>query len=410
MKVLLDPTVISSTVATICAMYLLRLVVRKPGNLARRAAWLGAQLFAFSLCLGLLNYGAEATRPVSDVTRWIAITQHVLGLVALCTTYCAYVFMAREHDDAVRHVRRHVTALVVVVSVMLVPAIAASPEDFTASHVSDHADGPVSSVYLVIFTAYVAVLVAGTGRLSWKWSRLVDEPWVRRGLVVGTIGFGLAALYCAVRMTLIVLDLVGDSVLTKDGTVTGWLIAASAPFILAGITVPGWGPRLSAAVRWWRMLRAHRRLHPLWSELTSAHPHVRMSLGPSRLGAWVQRRSSFSRWLDETCAVDNLPLRLHLRVVQIWDARRALLDHCDAADHARALDDPRLRRLDPDDRAACAEATMLAAGLRRHRAGERPAGLDVDTLPTSVGTADLAANVTWLQQVSKHLDLHLRRS
>jgi hypothetical protein len=407
--VLADPTVIAVIVATCCATYLLRSVVRKPDNLALRAAWLGTQCFTFSLCLGLLNYGAEVTRPIPDTTRWIAIVQHVLSMAGIYLGYSAYVFMARDRDDAIRHVKRHGVALTVALVAALVPAIAASPTDYTAAHVADYGDAPVSSIYLAVFTGYLAVLVGATGHLSQKWSRLVDEPWVRRGLVVGTIGYLLAAVYCAVRTAFIVKAVFGDPITVKEGAVTGWLVAASAPFILVGITVPGWGPRLSAAIRWWSMHRTHRRLYPLWSALTSAHPHVRMSIGPSRLGAWSLRRfnqPALAHWLDEKWAVEDLSLRLHLRVVQIWDARRALLDHCDNADYDRALDDPRHRRRSPDVRAAFAEAAMLAAGLRRHQAGQRPIRPGADTVPARVGTADLAANVTWLRHVAAGLDLH----
>ncbi|MEU0879917.1 MAB_1171c family putative transporter [Lentzea sp. NPDC005914] len=408
MTVLLDPTVISSTVATLCALYLMFRVVQKPGNLALRAAWLGTQSFAFSLCLGLLNYGAEATRPVSSTTRFIGTTQHMLAMIGIYLAFCAYVFMAYTRDDAVKRVRWHGTALLVVLVVALVPAIAASPEDFTASHVSDHANGPVSSIYLVVFIGYLAVMVGAAALLAWKWSRLADEPWIRRGLVMGTIGYVLAAGYCAVRTALIVLDLIDRPILIKDGAVTGWLITASLPFVVVGITVPGWGPRLAAALRWWAMQRTHRRLYPLWSALTSAHPHVRMSIGPSRLGGWTLRRFNrpwLAHWLDEKWAVEDLSLRLHLRVVQIWDARRALLDHCDAADYDRALDDPRLRRRRPDVRAAFAEAAMLAAGLRRHQAGERPLRTGGHPVPDGAATADLAANVTWLRHVAAGLEL-----
>ncbi|MFD9703903.1 MAB_1171c family putative transporter [Lentzea sp. NPDC059081] len=386
MTVLLDPTVISSAVATLCALHLLVKVVRKPDNRALRSVWLATHCFAAGLCLGLLNYGAESTRPVPDITRWTAITQHVLSMTGVYLGYSAYVWMAREHDDAARHVRRHGIGLVVALVTAVVPVVVASPEDYTAAHVADYGHAPLSSIYLAVFTGYIAVLVGCTGRLSWTWSRLADEPWIRRGLVVGTAGYALAAVYCAVRTTFIVRAVLGAPVGVKEGAVTGWLIAAAVPFMLVGITVPGWGPRLSAALRWGSMHRTHRRLHPLWLALTSANPHVRMSIGPSRLG---------EKW-----AVDNLPLRLHLRVVQIWDARRALLDHCDTADYDRALDDPRVRAKAPDVRAAFAEAAMLTAGLRRHRAGEPAPRRGPDALPALAGTADLAANVTWLRHVA----------
>ncbi|NKE63770.1 hypothetical protein FXN61_46515, partial [Lentzea sp. PSKA42] len=352
--ILLDPTVISSTIATVCAMYLLRSLVRKPDNLALRATWLSTQCFAFSLCLGLTLYGLHLMDPIPAALRWISITQHALAMIAVYLGYSAYVFMALERDAAVRHVRRHGMALVVVLAVALTLAIGAAPGDFLASFVADYENGPISAVYLALFTGYLAVLVGGAGRLSWKWSRLVDEPWIRRGLVIGAAGFVMAGVYCVVRTTFIVMATLGNRIPIKEGAVTGWLITASLPLVLIGVTVPGWGPRLAAALRWWRMYRAFRRLHPLWSRLTTAYPHVRMSLGRSGLARWFGDSSKFATRWDEKWSPHrrDLALRLHLRVVQIWDARRALLDHCDISDYDRALTDPRHRRRRAEVRAA----------------------------------------------------------
>ncbi|MGW4060818.1 MAB_1171c family putative transporter [Amycolatopsis sp. NPDC004747] len=397
-----DPTVIAAAIATACSMYLLRSVLRRPENLALRAAWLGSQIFAVSLCLGLLVYGLHLLVPIPARLRWISIAQHVTAMTAAYLGYSAYVFMANERNAAIRHVKRHGLALLAVLAPALTAAIGAPPEDFYAGLVADYANSPVSACYLTLFTAYVAVAVTGAGTMSWRWSRLVDEPWIRRGLVIGTIGYALAGVYCAVRTTFIVMAVTGDRIPVKEGAVTGWLIAAALPFVLIGVTVPGWGPRLAAALRWWRLHRAFRRLHPLWSELTAACPHVRMPLGPSRLA----RRfgSAVETWWDDKWSPHphDLPLRLHLRVVQIWDARRALLGHCDVADYDRVLADPRHRRRRTDVRAAYAEGAMLRAGLRRHRAGA-PGRRTAPALPAGVETADLAANVIWLQHVAKGL-------
>lgn len=374
-----DPTVLSATIATVCAMYLLRSVVRKPENLALRMTWLSTQAFAISLCLGLLIYGLHLMDPIPARLRWISITQHATAMVAIYLGYSAYAFMVRARDAAVRHVKRHGLALFVVLAAALAAAIGASPADFYAGLVADYANSPVSACYLALFTGYIAAVVSSAGYLSWKWSRLVDEPWIRRGLVIGAIGYVLAGVYCVVRTTFIVRAIAGNRIPIAEGDVTGWLITASLPLVLIGVTVPGWGPRLAAAVRWWRMHRAFRRLHPLWAELTAAQPHVRMSLGRSR---------------------DDLALRLHLRVVQIWDARRALLDHCDAADYDRALADHRHRRA--EIKTAYAEGAMLRAGLRRHRAGT-VVPQTTPLPPAGVETADLAANVAWLQHVARGL-------
>lgn len=403
-----DPTVITSTIATICAMYLLRSVIRKPSNLALRATWLSTQSFAFSLCLGLLIYGLHQMDPIPVRLRWISLAQHVVAMVAIYLGYSAYVFMAHPHAAAVRHVKRQGLALLAVLAVAVATAIAATPADFYAGHVADYANGPVSAVYLALFTGYITVMVISSGTMSWKWSRLVDEPWIRRGLVIGSIGFALAGLYCVVRTTFIVMATTGNRIPIKEGAITGWLIAASLPLVLIGVTVPGWGPRLATTLRWWRMHRAFRRLHPLWSALTTAHPHVRMSLGPSSLATWLAHRfgDRLATWWDDKWSPHrhDLALRLHLRVVQIWDARRALLDHCDTTDYDHALANPRHRRRSPEIRAAYAEGAMLSAALLRQRAGTRPDACDPPG--TGLGTADLAANVAWLQHVAKGLRAH----
>lgn len=397
-----DPSVMGAVIATCCAQLVLRAVVREPGNLARRAAWLGMQSFAFSLCLGLLNYGSQATRLLSATTRWIAITQHYAALAAIYFAYAAYVFMAREHAAAISHARRHGYVLLAVLAAITIPAVFATPEDFGAGHIADYAHGPVSSSYLAGFTAYIAVMVAATAGQSWKWSRLTDEPWIRRGLALGALGFVMASVYCVVRATFIVFALTGHRIPTKEGAVTGWLIAAALPLIVIGLAVPWYGPRLSAAIRWWRAHRAHRALHPLWTTLTETHPHVRMTLEPSGLGSWLHRHfgATAARQWDECWAPHHrdIDLRLHLRVVQIWDARRALLDHCDRTDYDRAWDDlPGPGKT----RAAHAEAAMLAAGLRRHRNGERLA--HPEAVPAGIETIELAANVTWLQDVAREI-------
>jgi hypothetical protein len=80
-------------------------------------------------------------------------------------------------------------------------------------------------------------------------------------------------------------------------------------------------------------------------------------------------------------------------------ARRALLDHCDRTDYQRAWQS--LADRPEDTRAPHAEAAMLAAALRRHRAGERLA--QPEAVPAGVETTELSANVRWLQRVAKEI-------
>jgi hypothetical protein len=408
--ILADPTVIAMVVATGCWVYQLRSLLRNPENLALRAAWLGTLSLTFSLCLGLLNYGVHVVKPLPEPARLVGIAQHACGMAAVYGGYAAFAFVVRDRDDAVRHVVRHGKVFLAVLVAALTPATLASPWDFTAGHVADYRNAPLTSAYLVVFTGYVAIMVLGGARASWRWSRLAAEPWIRRGLVTGALGLGVGGVYGAYRMLYIVLAVLGRPIDLKEGAVTGWLIAVAAPVVLVGVTVPGWGPRLSRLAEWWRTYRAHVELHPFWWALTEAHPHVRLSLGPSRLTTWVRRRfgdrpwtARVERWWDERWSPfhRDLDLRLHLRVVQLWDARRALLDHCDYADYERESTSPQHRGLPVLERAARAEAAMLTAGLERRRAGHLPDRSSRHPVPDAAASADPAANVEWLRQVAR---------
>lgn len=410
--ILPDTTVIAAIVATAAWLYFLRALRRKPLNDTLLCAWLSAEFMAFGLYLGLVEYNAEVTRPIPSWARVVVITQHVCVPVALCLGHVAYIFMIRERKEAVRQAVRHAWLLAATLTTMLVFAVLADPGQFTAAHVSHYTDSGLAGVYMAVFTAYAGIIVTATARVTWTWSRLVDDPWIRRGLLVGTAGLLVGVLYFLVGAAFIALAVVGHPIAIKEGTLVRWLLVVSVPLSLAGLTTPGWGPRLAAARTWWRTYHAHRRLHPLWAELTDAFPHVRMPLQPSRPSSYLRSRFPRIGWV--TAAVDgwderwsplhrHFDLRLHLRVMQIWDARRALLDQCDPGDYERALAAPAASKLSEQQRAARAEATMLSAGLARHRAG-RPRGGRTGSHPEAAfREAGLFANAAWFLQVAKYM-------
>ncbi|MEV6832614.1 MAB_1171c family putative transporter [Amycolatopsis sp. NPDC051102] len=405
-------TVVAAVVTTAAWLYFLRALRRKPLNDTLLCAWLSAQFMAFALYLGLVEYGAEVTRPIPSWARITVILQHVCVPVALCFGHLAYLFLIYERKRAVRHVVRHAWLLAATLTTMLVFAVLADPAQFTAAHVSHYSDSGLAGVYMAVFTAYAGIIVTATAKVTWTWSRLVDDPWIRRGLLAGTLGLLFGVLYFLVGAAFIALAVVGHPIATNEGALVRWLLVLSVPLSLAGLTTPGWGPRLASARTWWRTYHAYRRLHPLWAELTDAFPHVRLSLEPSRPSAFLRSRFPRPGWV--TAALDNwderwsplhrhLDLRLHLRVLQIWDARRALLDQCDPADYEQALAAPAASRLSEQQRAARAEATMLVAGLSRHRAG-RPGGRRAGSHPEAAfRDADLFANAAWFLRVAKYM-------
>ncbi|MDQ7808719.1 MAB_1171c family putative transporter [Amycolatopsis sp. A133] len=384
--IFLDSTVLAATGATAAWLLFLRAVLRNPRNDALLCAWLCALLVAFGLYLGLLEYGAEATRPLPLWARISATTQHVCTVVGLYSGYCAYAFLVHEHREAVRHTVRQAWVLAATLTLMVLPAVLADPGDFTAAHLGHYGESSLAGGYLVVFTIYAGIIVGALAKTSWTWSRRADDRWIRRGLLAGTAGLLAGVLYFLLRAGYLALAVTGHQPAAKEGSLIGWLLAVAVPLSLCGLTAPVWGPRLSQVRGWWWAYHAHRRLRPLWAELTGAFPHVRLSLPPSRPG-W----SPLHRHVD---------LRLHLRVMQIWDARRALLGYCRDADYRRALSESTL----PEPRrAAHAEAAMLAAGLRRFRTGQSPGEPGGNHAEPRVRDADLTADVAWLVQVSRSL-------
>ncbi|WIX90543.1 MAB_1171c family putative transporter [Amycolatopsis sp. DG1A-15b] len=376
--IFLDSTVLAAAGATAAWLLFLRAVLRNPWNNALVCAWLCALLVAFGLYFGLLEYGAEATRPLPLWARISATTQHVCTVVGLYSGYSAYAFLVHEHREAVRRTVRQAWVLAATLTLMVIPAVLADPGDFTAAHLGRYSESSLAAGYLVVFTIYAGVIVGALAKTSWTWSRRADDHWIRRGLLAGTAGLLAGVLYFLLHAAYLTLAVTGHQPAAKEGSLIGWLLAVAVPLSLSGLTAPLWGPRLSQVRAWWWAYHAHRRLHPLWAELTGAFPRVRLSLPESRPGSRLRTPSpragrtarALARWDERWSPLHrHFDLRLHLRVMQIWDARRALLGHCRDADYRRALSES---TLPGPRRAAHAEAVMLAAGLRRYRAGQSP--------------------------------------
>lgn len=406
----MPPIIVAIALSTaLCLTYMVRSLIRKPDNHALRAACLAMLAMLVAIGLGLVASGAQADNPIRVSNWWVSVVQHVFTMTSLYFAMVFFLHSVHPRSTATAKARRHGVGLLISSAAAVVFAAFASPADYSAAFMAEYAAAPFSSLYLIVYAGYLMLMVLTITMLSWRWSRLADDLWIRRGMLVGAVGDSVGVAYCAVKITYLVIARADITPSVREMTVTGPLILICVPLAFIGLTVPGWGPRLTALNRWASRYRARRQLHPLWSALTAQFPHVRMSLDRSWLSRLLDRlfgdrpgiRRLSMAW-DEKWAPHprDLDLRLHLQVVQIWDARRALIGHCDPAVYQGELRRGGEQGSSGDALAARAEAVMLTTALRRHRRDEPVVSGDKSQIPVGTDAADLAANVAWLRRIS----------
>ncbi|WP_189222634.1 MAB_1171c family putative transporter [Saccharothrix coeruleofusca] len=369
--------------------YLVRSLGTRRANRALRALCGASLAMSASVGLGMVTAGAHLVHPIDPVKWWISVVQHGLTMSSLYLVMAFFLFSVHPLAEAKRLAKRHGAVLLAAIAIAVAFAFMAAPADYSAGFLALYVDAPFSSLYLAVYAAYLGTMVLTVGLLSARWARLASDPWIRRGMAVGTAGCAIGVVYSVIKVTYLLLARFGVRPPVGEMTLTGPVILVAVPLGFLGLTVPGWGPRLTALIRWARLYRAHHQLHSLWAALTARFPHVTMDLGSTGIGSWWD-----DKWAPRPREMD---LRLHLRVVQIWDARRALTDYCDPAEYDHALATADRTGLSGDQRAAFAEAAMLTSALERH---ERVEGAE-SFHPRLEVEADLARNVAWLREVSR---------
>lgn len=393
----MPPIIVTIALTTAFSLvYMVRSLAHRPVSPALQAACLGMLALMLSILVSMVTSGAEVVHPIAAVHWWLSVAQHVLVMGGAYGQVLFFLYSVHPRPVATTAARRHGAVLLAAIAVAVAFAALASPPDYSAGFVSDYADAPFSSLYLLVFALYLTVTVTSVAGLAWRWSRRAEDPWIRSGMTLGAMGTSIAVAYCCVKVGFLVLTRLDVPIPTQEKVVTGPLILFSLPLALIGLTVPGWGPRLTALIRWAGKYRAHHELHTLWRALTEQNLHIRMSLDSPRRGGRL-RRLWDERWAPHPRHID---LRLHLRVVQIWDARRVLTAYSDpavrSAERQRAVADG----LTGDALASRVEAVVLADALRRQRRGESAVGTGTRS-PVCPKTTDLAANVLWLRRISK---------
>lgn len=226
------------------------------------------------------------------------------------------------------------------------------PTDFDVHY----SDVPYISAFLLIYQCLFTVSMLSLIRMCWRYSAIVDKPWLRRGLRIVTTGAVAGLGYCLPKVITLVWDMVGVSPLSTVNSVVAPMFASVAAALFAiGFTMPVWGVRLSAAMSWMADYRAFWRRYPLWQAITQTFPEVVLVPPPaSRLE--LARELAFFQGRQVIEILDGeMRLRPHFTAATRDLTRGLCAEHHITGARADALED----------------AVQIAAALRAHTAGQK---------------------------------------
>jgi hypothetical protein len=246
-------------------------------------------------------------------------------------------------------------------------------------------------LFWLLYLGNLGLALVNAVRLIWRWaasSDRADRDLLCGGLGLLTFGAAVGLVYVGYHLVFLAASQRGQVQRLGDPQlITQGLSGASVALIVAGFTLPTWGPRVGL-VRWLRWVgryRAHRRLYPLWRALWRAVPSIALE----RPSAW---------WRDALTLRGGVTFRLQRRCVEIRDGQVKSRPWRDPRAATTAQELGRRAGLDGEALEAVIEAAILlsAAQLRRRAAaiGEklsRQAGLDGVALEKVVMAATKAA-------------------
>ncbi|MDI6102646.1 hypothetical protein QLQ12_28905 [Actinoplanes sp. NEAU-A12] len=325
--------------------------------------------------------GFDAFVNVPNLAR---LCTHV-SVMALSLSVQGWLLYWASPENLRRSLLRRGALFLVVVATMTALFVLAPVDEETLDFSTRYGDAPYVAYYMTVYVTYFGAALIDMARLSWRYSKLAGESFLRLGLRLASIGSAMGFVYAFEKGAYVLarnfdVTLVPDVVQESMGPVVG----GSAAFTLViGMTIPVWGPRLAQIGPTARRYRAYRSLNPLWSALYAARPEIALE-APDR------RRDELS--------IDDIDYRLLRRVIEIRDARLTLRPYLSADTAETARRRATEKHLGPEETEAVVEAAVLAAGIRAAQSdtpAERP------YLTTPDGGQDLSSETATLVRVAR---------
>ncbi|WP_099343787.1 MAB_1171c family putative transporter [Actinoplanes sp. SE50/110] len=280
---------------------------RDPALIALLIAFTGKGV-SFTLSTPAVSATVDAATGVPNLG---ALGIHLCGGVLSSAAFlAALVHWVYPRERVARAVRARVVVAAVIGIVMVALWWSASRGGRRSAHfLLDNAGEPAVIAYLLLYVTAFGTAMTEIVRLCRRYGPPSGSSWLRRGLALTALGASACIVYCLNRAFVIVAVQLGWHPLNWE-ILTPIANTVGIAGIAGGLTMPSWGPRLAAAVRWCRHYRDQWQLYPLWRDVCAAVPAVAL-LPPT------------SPLRDRLHPVD-VEFRLYRRVVEIRDGLLAL--------------------------------------------------------------------------------------
>jgi hypothetical protein len=333
----------------------------------------------WALWVGLLMLTSSVVTGLPIMTSWTAtrfLIQHLLTLGALAAFeyfYLLSVYRGRRRPALTKWLRGIMYGFGAVMVLACVLSVVFEHPDFAAL---DYRAFPLARVMVLAFTAATGTSLLSLAWLSWRWSRIADRTWVRRSLVTFTIGTIIGLSYAVHHFVFTILFTSGITP-PYPQVYEVPLIVLGVFVLLVGLSMPAWGPAVSAVRRWVRHARSYRKLGPVHAAFAESRPEIRLGRnGPM--------------W--------DMEFALYRRVIEIWDGRSRLCAYLDPDLARTAIEAGKARGLAGAQLAAAVEADLWRDALRASAKHGTPRAREI---PDEPETGDnLADAVRFLELIA----------